>query len=107
MCETLGEWGAGPPTEWNDADRDRAPTEFEKENPNILMLDKDGQFLNMWMQRELCDAYVRKTRLVWTFQYSELHDCDEARSFRMTFSVHQDCFHFTNRHMEMHSDNLD
>lgn len=46
MCETLGEWGTGA-GEWADTDRDRAPTDFEKENPNILMLDKEGQFVNM------------------------------------------------------------
>ncbi|KAM3956317.1 FK506-binding protein 59kD isoform 1-T1 [Aphomia sociella] len=44
--EKVGEWGAGE-GEWTDQQRDRKPTEFEKENPNILMLDKDGQFQNM------------------------------------------------------------
>ncbi|CAG4946213.1 unnamed protein product [Colias eurytheme] len=44
--EKVGEWGAGE-GEWTDRLRDRKPTEFEKENPNILMLDKDGQFENM------------------------------------------------------------
>ncbi|KAL0831758.1 hypothetical protein ABMA28_001298 [Loxostege sticticalis] len=44
--EKVGEWGAGE-GEWTDQMRDRKPTEFEKENPNILMLDKDGQFQNM------------------------------------------------------------
>lgn len=44
--EKVGEWGAGE-GEWTDQQRDRKPTEFEKENPNILMLDKDGRFQNM------------------------------------------------------------
>ncbi|KAI5634447.1 FKBP-type peptidyl-prolyl cis-trans isomerase domain-containing protein [Phthorimaea operculella] len=44
--DRVGEWGAGE-GEWTDEMRDRKPTEFEKENPNILMLDKDGQFQNM------------------------------------------------------------
>ncbi|CAG5033782.1 unnamed protein product [Parnassius apollo] len=44
--EKVGEWGVGE-GEWTDQQRDRKPTEFEKENPNILMLDKDGQFKNM------------------------------------------------------------
>ncbi|XP_060802150.1 FK506-binding protein 59 isoform X1 [Amyelois transitella] len=44
--EKVGEWGAGE-GEWTDQQRDRKPTEFEKENPNILMLDKSGQFENM------------------------------------------------------------
>lgn len=44
--EKVGEWGAGE-GEWTDQQRHRKPTEFEKENPNILMLDKDGQFENM------------------------------------------------------------
>ncbi|XP_045449322.1 FK506-binding protein 59 [Melitaea cinxia] len=44
--EKVGEWGMGE-GEWTDEQRDRKPTEFEKENPNILMLDKDGQFENM------------------------------------------------------------
>lgn len=44
----VGQWGAGAGEgEWTDQQRDRKPTEFEKENPNILMLDKDGQFQNM------------------------------------------------------------
>lgn len=48
MAEKLGEWGKGNgESEWTDEHRNRAPTEFEKENPNILMLDKDGQFQNM------------------------------------------------------------
>ena len=42
----MGEWGKGE-GEWTDEQRDRKPTEFEKENPNILMLDKDGRFENM------------------------------------------------------------
>ncbi|XP_048005717.1 FK506-binding protein 59 isoform X1 [Leguminivora glycinivorella] len=42
----VGEWGAGE-GEWTDEQRTRAPTHFERENPNILMLDKDGQFQNM------------------------------------------------------------
>ncbi|KAJ0177606.1 hypothetical protein K1T71_006479 [Dendrolimus kikuchii] len=44
--EKVGEWGTSE-CEWTDEQRDRKPTEFEKENPNILMLDKDGQFQNM------------------------------------------------------------
>ncbi|RVE44294.1 hypothetical protein evm_011018 [Chilo suppressalis] len=44
--EKVGEWGAGE-GEWTDEQRDRKPTEFERENPNILMLDKEGQFKNM------------------------------------------------------------
>ncbi|CAK1543787.1 unnamed protein product [Leptosia nina] len=44
--EKVGEWGKGE-GEWTDEQRDRKPTEFEKENPNILLLDKDGQFENM------------------------------------------------------------
>ncbi|XP_014359722.2 FK506-binding protein 59 isoform X1 [Papilio machaon] len=44
--EKVGEWGVGE-GEWTDQQRDRKPTEFEKENPNILMLDKDGRFQNM------------------------------------------------------------
>jgi len=47
MGEPLGEWGVGGAGEWLHSDRNREPTEFEKENPNILMLDKDGQFQNM------------------------------------------------------------
>lgn len=42
----VGEWGSGE-GEWTETERARKPTEFEKENPNILMLDKDGQFENM------------------------------------------------------------
>ena len=45
--DAVGEWGAGE-GEWTDQQRLRKPTEFEKENPNILLLDKDGQFENMW-----------------------------------------------------------
>ncbi|PZC82767.1 FK506-binding protein 59 isoform X1 [Helicoverpa armigera] len=44
--EKVGEWGAAE-GEWTDQQRLRKPTEFEKENPNILLLDKDGQFENM------------------------------------------------------------
>ncbi|KAI8421238.1 hypothetical protein MSG28_008296 [Choristoneura fumiferana] len=44
--EKVGEWGTGE-GEWTDEQRTRKPTEFEKENPNILLLDKDGQFENM------------------------------------------------------------
>ncbi|XP_050678040.1 FK506-binding protein 59 [Leptidea sinapis] len=44
--EKVGEWGKGE-GEWTDEQRDRKPTEFEKENPNILLLDKDGRFENM------------------------------------------------------------
>ncbi|XP_022113366.1 FK506-binding protein 59 [Pieris rapae] len=44
--EKVGEWGKGE-GEWTDEQRDRKPTDFEKENPNILLLDKDGQFENM------------------------------------------------------------
>ncbi|XP_047505256.1 FK506-binding protein 59 isoform X1 [Pieris napi] len=44
--EKVGEWGKGE-GEWTDEMRDRKPTDFEKENPNILLLDKDGQFENM------------------------------------------------------------
>ncbi|GBP52482.1 Xylulose kinase [Eumeta japonica] len=40
--DRVGEWG-----EWTDQQRDRKPTDFERENPNILLLDKDGQFENM------------------------------------------------------------
>lgn len=36
---TLGEWG--------EEERERAPTNFEKENPNILMLNNSGEFKNM------------------------------------------------------------
>lgn len=39
VMNTLGEWG--------DDERERAPTEFEKENPNILMLNTTGDFKNM------------------------------------------------------------
>lgn len=39
VMNTLGEWG--------DDERERAPTEFEKENPNILMLNTTGYFKNM------------------------------------------------------------
>lgn len=44
--EKVGEWGIGE-GEWTDEQRHRKPTEFEKENPNILMLNRDGQFENM------------------------------------------------------------
>ncbi|CAG9120782.1 unnamed protein product [Plutella xylostella] len=44
--DAVGEWGAGE-GEWTDQQRAREPTEFEKENPNILLLDKEGQFKNM------------------------------------------------------------
>ncbi|XP_072929411.1 FK506-binding protein 59 [Epargyreus clarus] len=49
MGERVGEWGAGGAEggEWTDRQRDRKPTHFERENPNILMLDKDGRFQNM------------------------------------------------------------
>lgn len=33
--------------EWGDDERERAPTKFEKENPNILMLNRTGEFKNM------------------------------------------------------------
>lgn len=46
MGQTVGEWGKGE-GEWTDEQRDRKPTDFERENPNILILDKDGQFENM------------------------------------------------------------
>lgn len=36
---SLGEWGA--------EDRQREPSEFEKENPNILLLNGSGEFQNM------------------------------------------------------------
>ncbi|XP_054264427.1 FK506-binding protein 59 isoform X2 [Macrosteles quadrilineatus] len=39
VMKTLGEWGKD--------EREREPTEFEKENPNILMLDGTGDFKNM------------------------------------------------------------
>ncbi|XP_046665214.1 FK506-binding protein 59-like isoform X2 [Homalodisca vitripennis] len=39
VMKTLGEWGQD--------EREREPTEFEKENPNILMLDGTGDFKNM------------------------------------------------------------
>lgn len=42
----VGEWGCGE-GEWTDEQRTRKPTVFERENPNILMLDRDGQFQNM------------------------------------------------------------
>lgn len=44
--EKVGEWGTAE-GEWTEEQRHRKPTDFEKENPNILMLDKDGQFSNM------------------------------------------------------------
>lgn len=37
--KTLGEWG--------QEEREREPTDFEKENPNILMLEGTGDFKNM------------------------------------------------------------
>jgi len=39
VMNTLGEWG--------DDERERAPTKFEKENPNILMLNTTDCFKNM------------------------------------------------------------
>lgn len=38
MCN-LGEWGMD--------EREREPTNFEKENPNILMLNGNGEFKDM------------------------------------------------------------
>lgn len=37
--KVLGEWGR--------EERDREPTEFEQENPDILMLNKNDEFKNM------------------------------------------------------------
>lgn len=34
--------------EWGKEDREREPSEFEKENPNILMLNSSGEFKDMW-----------------------------------------------------------
>lgn len=39
VMKTLGEWG--------EEERERAPTTFEKENPNILMLNGNGEFKDM------------------------------------------------------------
>lgn len=39
VMKTLGEWG--------EEERERAPTDFEKENPNILMLNGNGEFKDM------------------------------------------------------------
>jgi hypothetical protein len=39
VMKTLGEWGA--------EERGRESTNFEKENPNIFMLDGTGDFKNM------------------------------------------------------------
>lgn len=39
VMKTLGEWG--------EDEREREPTKFEKENPNIFMLDGNGDFKNM------------------------------------------------------------
>nr|XP_022905761.1 FK506-binding protein 59 [Onthophagus taurus] len=39
VMSSLGEWGK--------EDREREPTEFEKENPNILMLNGSGEFQDM------------------------------------------------------------
>lgn len=39
MMSSLGEWGK--------EDREREPSEFEKENPNILMLNGSGEFKDM------------------------------------------------------------
>lgn len=39
VMTTLGEWGQD--------EREREPTKFEQENPNILMLDGTGDFKNM------------------------------------------------------------
>lgn len=39
VMSSLGEWGK--------EDREREPTEFEKENPNILLLNGSGQFKDM------------------------------------------------------------
>ena len=39
VMKTLGEWGK--------EEREREPTDFEKENPNILMLEGTGDFKNM------------------------------------------------------------
>ncbi|XP_075234206.1 FK506-binding protein 59-like isoform X2 [Lycorma delicatula] len=39
VMKTLGEWGQD--------EREREPTDFEKENPNILMLEGTGDFKNM------------------------------------------------------------
>lgn len=33
--------------EWCEEERERAPTNFEKENPNILMLNGNGEFKDM------------------------------------------------------------
>ncbi|CAG9580154.1 unnamed protein product [Danaus chrysippus] len=44
----VGEWaGEGGEGEWTERERERKPTHFERENPNILMLDGDGRFQNM------------------------------------------------------------
>ena len=41
VMKTLGEWGQD--------EREREMTDFERENPNILMLDSTGdEFKNMW-----------------------------------------------------------
>ena len=39
MKGCFGEWGA--------EEREREPTDFEKENPDILMLEGSGDFKNM------------------------------------------------------------
>lgn len=33
--------------EWGQEDREREPSEFEKENPNILLLNGSGEFKDM------------------------------------------------------------
>lgn len=33
--------------EWGKEDREREPGEFEKENPNILLLNSSGEFKDM------------------------------------------------------------
>lgn len=39
VMNTLGEWG--------DDERERAPSDFEKEHPNVLMLNTTGLFKNL------------------------------------------------------------
>lgn len=39
VMKTLGEWGQD--------EREREPTKFEQENPNILMLNRTDDFGNM------------------------------------------------------------
>lgn len=36
--------------EWGQEDREREPSEFEKENPDILLLNGTGEFKDMQMQ---------------------------------------------------------